>query len=77
MASITLTIPDAVLPRVLDAMAATRNYNPATDGTKAQFAKAQLVAWLKSVVVDYEGNAAANTAATSARNTATTDIAIT
>lgn len=77
MASITITIPDAVLNRVLDAIAATRSYNPGTDGTKAQFAKAQLVAWIKGIVVDYEGNNAANTANASARTTAQTDIAIT
>lgn len=77
MANITITIPDAVLQRVLDAVAATRNYNPATDGTKAQFARAVLIAWLKGIVVDHEGNVATNNAAASARTTANTDIAIT
>lgn len=39
MATVSITIPDPVLTRVLDAFAAAYGYNPATDGTKAAFAK--------------------------------------
>lgn len=77
MASITITIPDPVLTRVLDAIASVGGYNSARDGTKAQFAKAYLVSYLKGIVIDYEGNVAAKTASDSARTTANSDIAIT
>lgn len=77
MASTTITVPDAVLPRVLDAVAATQGYNPATDGTKAQFLKAFIARTLKGIVAEYEASAAASAAAASARSTANSDIAIT
>lgn len=77
MATTTLNIPDPILPGVLDDFAAAKGYNPATDGTKAQFLKSQMIQFVKNIVVEYRANAAANTAAASARTTATTDIAIT
>ena len=76
MANITITIPDAVVPRVLDAVSARNGYNTATDGTKAQFAKAVLVRWLKAEVVGYEKNKASEEAADSAGQLAKNEIAI-
>jgi hypothetical protein len=72
MATVTINIPDAVLTRVTTAFTSTRVYNPLTDGTPAQFTKSVVVNFIKSVVVEYEGVVAANTA----KATATTDIAL-
>lgn len=77
MASITLTIPDAVLPRVLDAVAAKWGFNPGGPQTKAQFAKAALAAYLKATVKQYEAEVAAKAAYDNAQTTADADIAIT
>lgn len=68
MANLTITIPDAVLPRVLDAIASSRGYNPATDGTKAQFAKAQIIGLLKDIVSSAEAAAAEKSARATANN---------
>lgn len=67
MATISITVPDAVVPRVLDAMADTYTYDPATDGTKAQFAKKQIAAHVKSIVVAYETRIASEEAAATAQ----------
>ncbi len=47
MANITITIPDEVLSRCVDAIAARHNYNADLDGTKPAFAKSQLVVWIQ------------------------------
>lgn len=73
MASITITIPDAVVSRVLDAFATFYNHNPAVDGTKAAFAKAQIGKYAKGIVKDVEGRAAD----AASRASVETDIAIT
>lgn len=62
MAQVIITIPDAVLPRVLDAVAARYSYNAQNGQTKAQFAKSQVIAMLKDAVLWYEGTQAAQTA---------------
>ena len=58
MAQIILNIPDADLPRVLDAFADTFDYPRylAEGGTmtRGQFSKFHLVRWLKSIVRSYE-----------------------
>lgn len=90
MANITLTIPDAILQRVIDA-AAQRNGYQATvpdptnlpDGTrpnpesKQQFAKRMLAAVLKDWVKAVETQAAASTAASTAGNKVDNEITIT
>lgn len=73
MATITITIQDSVLNRVLDAFATYFNYNVVTDGTKAAFAKKQLIIWATNIVKSTERNTAANTASASVD----TDIIIT
>jgi hypothetical protein len=59
MAQITLNIPDAVAPRVIDAICAELGYDGT--GTKNAFAKQQLVLWMKSIVKQHEGNVIMNT----------------
>lgn len=59
----TTTIPDAVAPRVLDAVAAMNGYQDQIDGqpnpeTKGQFARRMHREWLKNQVVEHEGNLA-------------------
>lgn len=58
MAQLTITIPDADLNRILDAFANQFNYNSATDGTKAQFARTQVIRFIRTTVKDSEGKAA-------------------
>lgn len=83
MAQITITIPDAVVQRVLTAMCNTYGYQATLpDGTpnpqtQAQFARAQLAAYVKAVVTAYEATQAAEAARVSAANTASSDIAVT
>lgn len=60
MATISITIPDAQLQRVIDAVCGTYNYDPNSGLTQAQFAKQQLSLWLKSTVRNWESNAAIN-----------------
>jgi hypothetical protein len=77
MASVNLTIPDAVVQRVLDAYAATHGYTGVNGQTKAQFLKASLIAELQRTVQSYEGNVAATAAAQTAAQKAQTEISIT
>lgn len=53
MATIALTIPDAALPRVVDALCARGHYAP-EEGAKGAFAKRVLADWLKDEVRRYE-----------------------
>lgn len=54
MANITLNIPDNILARVVDSIASEYNYNASTDGTKGEFAKKQVIEFLKRTVRDAE-----------------------
>lgn len=77
MADITITIPNAVLSRVLDAVSVRFGYNAATDGTKAAFAKKQLIIWVKDIVRSHEGSAAGAAAQQAASESVDADITIT
>ena len=63
MAQIIIDIPNPVVTRVLDAIASEYNYNAGTDGTKAAFAKKQVIEFLKRTVKGSEGSVAVKTAA--------------
>lgn len=68
----SITIPDTQIQRVIDAFAAEFGYQSTitnADGTtspnpvtKAQFAKQQLIAYIKQITRNYEANQAAATA---------------
>jgi hypothetical protein len=45
-----------LLPRVLDAFAATYHYNAATDGTKTQFTKRKVIDYVRGIVSNYESH---------------------
>lgn len=75
MATITLNIPNAVLPRVIDGICNQHNYQAeviSTDNnkteyvpnpeTKAVFAKRMIIEYCKSAVKNYEAELVANTA---------------
>lgn len=72
MAQITITVPDAALPRVLAAFATAYGYQAtlpdgtANPQTQAQFAKQKLADHVKAVVTTHEANKAAEDARTAA-----------
>lgn len=70
MAEITITIPNGVVNRVVDAIASEYNYDAAVDGTKNAFAKKQVIEFLKRTVKDAEASVATKTA----RDNAVSDV---
>lgn len=69
------------MPRVLDAFAAVYGYQPTIDGTpnpetKAEFAKRQLIAHVRSLVATHESNTAAETARANALAQAESDLGL-
>ena len=76
MAQITIDIPVGAVSRVLDAIASEYNYNAATDGTKAVFAKKQVVEFLKRTVKEAEGSAAAKAAQSTVVSDVDTNVVI-
>lgn len=90
MTTISIDVPNAVAARVVDAMCATHGYQPTipdpanSDGpyipnpqTKQQFVKAHLAAYIKSTVLAYEAQQAAQQASVAAYAAANTDVVIT
>jgi hypothetical protein len=80
MAQITINIPDAAMPRVIDAWGAGYS-STLPDGspnpqTKAQYARAKIISALKNRVVIYESGEASRVAARSAKQKAESEIAI-
>lgn len=77
MATISITVPDAVQTRVVDAICARKGYVAGQGQTKAQFVKAQIALFIKNEVKSYEAEQAAKTAFETAQTAAETDLAIT
>lgn len=69
MANITITIPDAVLPRVVEAMSERFGYTPGTE-TRGAFVRRKLIAEWTRIVIEYE-SAQAGLAASAAKATET------
>lgn len=66
MANITLQIPDAALNRIVDGICDAYNYTLAIEGmqnppTRGQFAKQQIINFIKTTVRNQEVNAAIKT----------------
>ncbi len=76
MATININIPDAVLPRVLDAFATAYNYNAEKDGARAAFVKAQIARFVTEVVRANEAEVAVNSARNAASAKSNTEIVI-
>jgi len=64
MATYSFSFETGVVPlsRFVDAICLKYNYNPATDGTKAQFARLQVKKFIESAVVSVEADAASASA---------------
>lgn len=77
MATLQITIPDAILARVLDAVAAANGYDPASGLTKAQFARNVLARLIKDMVKSQEATQALITARDTAAANAESQITIT
>jgi hypothetical protein len=76
MASISITIPDAVLSRVLDAFAARYGWESAGGQTKAQFAKSRVIEFIRDVVRAHEATAVAEAARVAAVAAVNADIVL-
>jgi hypothetical protein len=77
MATISINIPDAVLGRVVDAMAARYGWTSDSGLTKVQFAKRILTGLLKETVKMHEGQIASAAATQTASSTVDEEINIT
>lgn len=82
MATITITIPDAVATRAINSFCKRFNYSPTlADGspnpeTKAQFTKRKVLEWTKQMIREAEVQDASNTAATEAAQSVDNDIVL-
>jgi hypothetical protein len=63
MATIALTIPDAALPRVVEALCARGHWNAEIGTPKGVYAKQMLAEWLKAETLAYELRTAKEAAA--------------
>ena len=63
--TMTINIPDAVAPQLVDNICAATNYDAASGKTKAQWAKEQVIRTLKSLAT----NGAVKTAMTTTKAT--------
>jgi len=77
MASMTITIPDGILSRVLDGIANQFHYDALADGTKAAFAKQQVIAFILNTVRNAEVQAAASSAGVTAASNVNSQVTIT
>lgn len=79
MANVTITVNDAALPRVVDALAARAGW-PSEDSpgeTKAQAARRAHAGLLRAIVRAHEADLAANTARQTAEQAVDAEISIT
>lgn len=81
MATVTFTIPNGILSRVLDGVAYANGYQDVIDGqpnseSKADFAKRMIRLYVKQCVISYESANAGKQAAEIARIAAESEIQI-
>lgn len=81
MANINIVIPDNLLPRVINGIASFYGYQTEINGqpnpqTKAQFAKAQLIAHIKHCVKTVETDEAVNLAREAKRSEVESNITL-
>lgn len=58
MADYVVTIPDDINQRVLDAICAAHDYDPASGLTQSEFVRSVMLGMMKGIVVDYEAKKA-------------------
>lgn len=74
MATITLTIPNNIVTRVIDGFVFDKGWNVDNPLTKAQFAQSELLLYIKKSVKAYETNQAVSAAKATAEASVDTDI---
>jgi hypothetical protein len=83
MATISFTIPDAAMPRVIDALCGAYDYRDTVPGggpnplTRPQFAREQVRNFIRAAVAAWEAQQAGDAAAAAARAKADTEVPIT
>jgi hypothetical protein len=77
MAQISLTIPDDVLPRVIEALCVDGQRPDDSPLTRAQFARQQIITYVRSVVRQHEARVAREAAAAAADAKADSEVVIT
>lgn len=73
MADITITVPDTILPEVVDALCAVGDWKT-EDGNRNAFAKQVIIRWMKRVTTNARVKAQSDAAAAAANASATTDL---
>lgn len=81
MATITITVPNPVVPRINDAFAATYQYQSEIDGapnpeTKSQFTQRMIRKYVKEIVKAHEAHAAGEAARLQAQDAAESEITL-
>jgi hypothetical protein len=77
MATITLTIPDAALPRLVDALCALGGWEADSPIARGAFARGVLIAWARDQVVAHEARLARQAAEQEASTKARVEVVIT
>jgi regulator of protease activity HflC (stomatin/prohibitin superfamily) len=77
MANLTITIPDAVAPRVTEALAARQGWTADSGKTQAQAAKQAVIEFIHAITRSYEADRDAQAARDAAQASADADITLT
>jgi hypothetical protein len=65
--SITISVPDAAVPRILEAFKADQGWTPESTIPEGQLVKSAILKYVRAIVVGYESRLAAEVAAEAAR----------
>ena len=76
MATITLTIPDAALPRVVDALCVYGGRSADSALAPGAFARGVVAAWVKGIVVAHETQVAAEAARIAAETRTDAEVSV-
>lgn len=76
MAQLTLTSPDAALPRVVDALCAHGGWTAESGVARPQFARQHVAAYVKRVVRDHEDRTARDAAGETAAAKADAEVSV-